>query len=130
MIPEIPQNEIEVIFSRSSGPGGQNVNKTSTKVMVIWNVVESLFFSQEQKNLIISRHRSEVLRVINQETRSQPENRKRAIKKLNDMVKIALIVEKDRIPTKPSLASRLKQVFLKKQKAKIKMNRKKPIQEE
>lgn len=125
-IPIIPENEIEVLFSRSSGPGGQNVNKTSTKVQLQWNVANSSLLSEEQKAKIISFYKSEILYVSNQETRSQSENRIRAIKKLQHMVELALQEEKKRIATKPSFASRLKRLIQKQRHSQVKQLRKKP----
>jgi ribosome-associated protein len=126
----IPEHEIEVSFSRSSGPGGQNVNKTSTKVLVVWKIRDSSAFTEEQKQKIIEKYQTEVLQATSQETRSQPENRIRAIKKLNRMVEIALIEEKDRVPTKPTLTSRIQRLFKKRQQSIVKTLRKKPGTEE
>ena len=130
MIPFIPEDEIDISFCRSSGPGGQNVNKTNTKALVVWNIRNSQAFTEEQKEQIIAVYRTEILQATNQETRSQPENRIRAINKLNDMVKRALSVEKDRIPSKPTLASRIKRLIKKQQHARIKNLRQKPEVEE
>ena len=98
--------------------------------MAVWNVAASPSLSDEQKKAIIKYYQSETIRVTNQETRSQPENKLRVINKLNGMVERALIVEKERVPTKASLASRLKRIFLKKQRSEAKRNRQKPNQEE
>ncbi len=125
-MPQIPEEEIEISFSRSSGPGGQHVNKSSTKALAIWNVSSSTAFTPEQKERIIAKHGSEILQASNQETRSQLENRKRAIQKLNKMVQQALEVEKDRIPTQATFASRIKRLFKKKIHSEIKKLRKKP----
>jgi ribosome-associated protein len=126
MISDIPENEIEITFSRSSGPGGQNVNKTSTKVQLQWNVKNSSAFSEEQKDKIIAFYNSEILYASNQETRSQIENRIRAIKKLQNMLVIALREEKIRLATKPSFASRLKRLIQKQRHSQVKQLRKKP----
>ncbi len=126
MISDIPENEIEITFSRSSGPGGQNVNKTSTKVQLQWNVKNSSAFSDEQKDKIIAFYNSEILYATNQETRSQIENKIRAIKKLQNMLAIALREEKKRVATKPSFASRLKRLIQKQRHSQVKQLRKKP----
>lgn len=130
IIPAIPEEEIEISFSRSSGPGGQNVNKTNTKVLVVWKIRDSIGFTKEQKERIISTYHTEVLQIFNQETRNQMENRIRAIKKLNEMIQLALLEEKDRIPTKPTLTSHIKRLIKKQHHAKIKELRKKPSIEE
>jgi ribosome-associated protein len=130
MIPIIPEDEIEVSFCRSSGPGGQNVNKTNTKVMVSWIIRRSQAFTEEQKEAIIKNYQREVIRASNQETRSQLENKIRAINKLNKMVRSALKKEIARIPTKPSLGSRFIRLFNKHRLAEIKSLRQKPEKEE
>jgi ribosome-associated protein len=129
-IPLIPENEIEITFARSSGPGGQNVNKTNTKALAVWNIKDSNVFTEEQKEIIIATYHTEVLQAYNQETRSQPENRLRAIKKLNGLVQTALREEKDRVPTKPTFASRLKRLIKKQYRSRIKNLRQKPKGEE
>jgi ribosome-associated protein len=123
---EIPENEVQVSFSRSSGPGGQNVNKTNTKVTITWNIAESTAFSEEEKDQIIQFYQREILQVSNQETRSQLDNRRRAMMILRKMVEVALVEEEERIPTKPTYASKVKRVELKKQHAKTKNLRRKP----
>ena len=129
MIPIIPEDEIEVSFCRSSGPGGQNVNKTNTKVMVSWIIRRSQSFTEEQKEAIIKTYQREVLQASNQETRSQLENKIRAFNKLNKMVISALKKERVRIPTKPSLGSRFIRLFNKHRLAEIKSLRQKPEEE-
>ena len=123
---EIPENEVQVSFSRSSGPGGQNVNKTNTKVTITWNIAESTAFSEEEKDQIIQFYQREILQVSNQETRSQLDNRRRAMMILRKMVEVALVEEEERIPTKPTYASKVKRVELKKHHAKTKNLRRKP----
>jgi ribosome-associated protein len=123
---DIPESELEFTFSRSSGPGGQNVNKTNTKVTITWNIAESTAFSEEEKEQIIQFYQREILQVSNQETRSQLDNRRRAMMILRKMVEVALVEEEERIPTKPTYASKVKRVELKKQHAKTKNLRRKP----
>ncbi len=123
---DIPESELEFTFSRSSGPGGQNVNKTNTKVTITWNIAESTAFSEEEKDQIIQFYQREILQVSNQETRSQLDNRRRAMMILRKMVEVALVEEEERIPTKPTYASKVKRVELKKQHAKTKNLRRKP----
>lgn len=126
MLPNVPENEIEISCSRSSGPGGQNVNKTSTKVIVTWNVSNSTAFTKEQKERIIARYNNEILQTRNQETRSQLENKNRAIRKLNSLVHSALKVDKNRIATRPTFGSKLRRLISKKHHSQTKNLRKKP----
>jgi len=122
----IPDEEIKISFARSAGPGGQNVNKTNTKVLVYWVIRDSNTFTEEEKEKILNRYHTEILQATSQETRSQPENRKRAILKLNEMVRKALMVEIERIPTQPTIASRIHRQIEKQRHSQIKELRKKP----
>jgi len=101
----IPLEEIEFEFDKSSGPGGQNVNKRETKVHAKWLVANSRVFNDEQKSLILQKNFNDIshlgyLQAYSQETRSQETNRELAIAKLNKMVEEALVPEVKRIPTK------------------------------
>jgi len=122
----IPDEEIKISFASSAGPGGQNVNKTNTKVLVYWVIRDSNAFTEEEKEKILNRYHTEILQATSQETRSQPENRKRAILKLNEMVRKALMVERERIPTQPTIASRIHRLIEKQRHSQIKELRKKP----
>ena len=105
----IPESEMEIDFVRSSGPGGQKVNKTSSKAQLRWNVDRSAVINDEQKNRIktqlVNRLNKEGEIVLaSDELRSQPQNRERVIELLRTLVAQALIPEKERIPTKPRRA--------------------------
>lgn len=107
----IPEKEISESFSRSSGKGGQNVNKVSTKVELRWNVDASAAFSEQDKEKIKKALANRVnkngdLIITAEEERSQIQNRQRAMEKLNKLVEEALKPEKERIPTKPTRSSK------------------------
>lgn len=107
----VPESEISESFSRSGGKGGQNVNKLSTKAEVRWNVDHSLAFTDEEKEKIKYVLKNRInkkgeLVVISQEERSQFQNRKLAVERLNRLVSSALIQENERIPTGPTRASK------------------------
>ena len=107
----IPENEISETFSRSSGKGGQNVNKVSTKVELRWNVDTSAIFSEEEKERIKNFLKNRITKegnliITSQKERSQLQNRKIAQDRLNELIAIALKPEEKRIPTKPTFASK------------------------
>jgi ribosome-associated protein len=107
----IPRAEIDVRVSRSGGPGGQHVNKTSSRVEVRWNVRRSAVLTEEQRERILRRLASRLssdgtLRVVSATTRSQHRNRELAEQRLHEVVHRALVVPKKRRATAPTRGSR------------------------
>ncbi len=107
----IPEEEVSFTASRSSGPGGQNVNKVNTRVTVWFDVQSSPSLSERQKRLIGRRlanriNRNGVLRVARQRHRSQSANRKEAVEHLIDLLSEALQERKPRKKTKISKAAK------------------------
>ena len=105
--PAVPESEISIDFVRSSGPGGQKVNKTSSKAQLRWSVCGSLAFTEAQKAAIreSAGHRlnNEDEIVLSAETeRSQFQNRTEVIRRLQELVAGALAPRKERQPTKVS----------------------------
>jgi ribosome-associated protein len=103
------QREVIYKTSRSGGKGGQNVNKVSTKVELLFNVEQSAFFSEEEKQLLLQKLQSRLNRdgyvqVMSEEERSQYLNKEKAIEKLHHLLARALFVPKTRKATKPSKA--------------------------
>jgi len=97
--------------SRSSGAGGQNVNKVSTKVELDFDVLNSALLTEEQKTIILKKLENRitkdgVLQIIVQEERSQLGNKEIAIKKFYDLLNKSFLVTKKRKPTKPSKGSK------------------------
>lgn len=107
----IPESELEFLFTRSGGPGGQNVNKVSTRVELLFNVLNSSHLSHEEKQRIIAKLKSRVdaegiLHVASQESRSQWKNREIVVGKFAKLLRAALTVHKRRIATKPTKSSK------------------------
>jgi ribosome-associated protein len=100
----IPLSEIELRFSRSSGPGGQHAQKTETRVEAIFDVEGSAALTSRQKQRIV-RKAGAVLRAVAQDERSQTRNRELAIERLSAQLAEALRVEKRRVATKPGKAA-------------------------
>ena len=128
----IPEEELTFTASLSSGPGGQNVNKVSTKVTLWFDVANSASLSPEQKELITSRLGSRmskdgVLRVISQQTRSQAANREAAIERFVELLGAALKPEKARKKTRVSTAAKRRRLEEKKQRGYLKRDRSKKV---
>lgn len=121
--------ELSYKTSRSSGAGGQNVNKVETSVTVLWNVQESGFFNEFQKNLIQEKLRNRInaegfLFLTVSESRTQLANKNKATDKILEIVNKALVVPKKRLATKPSKAQKQKRLDTKKKLSDKKENRK------
>jgi ribosome-associated protein len=101
----VPRSEIVLRTSRSSGPGGQHAQKSETRVEAVFDVAASSALSEVQKRRVIGRAGS-VLRAVAQDERSQARNKERATERLVATLREALRVERKRVPTKPSEASR------------------------
>ncbi|KMQ72264.1 alternative ribosome rescue aminoacyl-tRNA hydrolase ArfB [Chryseobacterium koreense] len=111
--------ELTYKTSRSSGAGGQNVNKVETSVTVIWNVSESRFFSDEEKELISKKLKNRIntdgiLQLSVSESRTQYQNKKIANQRILEIVNTSLIRPKSRKATKPSKAQIAKRIENKK----------------
>lgn len=125
---QIPENEFIITFARSGGKGGQNVNKTSTKVILHWPVWKSQVLSDEEKARVREKlanriNNEDELVIMSEEERSQPQNREIAIARLQTLVAQALHVPKKRRPTRPTRASKLKRLENKKRRAQAKTQR-------
>ena len=118
----IPKDEIKITFSRSSRPGGQNVNKVSTKVNLVWNIWQSRVLNIDQKQKIIKKWADKIDKegdfiVASQSERSQSQNKKEAIDKLQDFVNFALKPVKKRVITKPPFWAKEKRLIEKKRRS-------------
>jgi ribosome-associated protein len=108
----IPLNEVSFTASRSGGPGGQNVNKVSSKVTLAFDVRASAALSEEQKTTILQRlatriNKEGVLQIASQRTRSQDLNRADTMERFSELVRRALTPRRKRVRTRvPSAAKR------------------------
>jgi ribosome-associated protein len=127
------QLETELLFSaiRSSGPGGQNVNKVNTQVELRFSVKNTNLFSEEEKTLIFLKLKNRInlegeLIFTAQTARTQLDNKEKVVEKFYDSVEKALTIQKKRLKSTPTAASRLKRLEIKKNTALKKQLRKPP----
>jgi ribosome-associated protein len=121
----IPLDEVVVRASRSSGPGGQHANVTSSRIEVSFDVEASGTLDDTQKRRIIARL-GPVVRAIAQDARSQTRNRALALDRLAGRLAGALEVPRARRPTKPTKGSRLRRLDAKRRDAERKHGRRRP----
>ena len=126
----IPSNEIKWRFSRSSGPGGQNVNKIESRVEIIFNLEDSKVLNDYQKEILKRNLKNKLvnnsLRLAVQEHRNQLLNRQLALMKFSSIIKNALNNPfKLRKSTQPTKASQKKRVEVKKKRGELKKSRQK-----
>jgi ribosome-associated protein len=124
------KSEIYFKAVRSSGPGGQNVNKVASAIELNWDYRNSLVINDHQKYLIQSKldawiNSEGVLKIKSDVFRDQPRNKTECLSKLEELLKKCFERPKRRIPTKPTISSREKKLQSKHQRAEIKTHRKK-----
>lgn len=124
-------NELKFTFTRSSGAGGQHVNKVSTKVVLNFDVENSNNLSEEEKELLFKKlenriSKEGILILSSGATRSQLKNKELVIKRFLDIIQRAITPAKKRKPTKRPRSANLIRLEKKKNLAQKKINRKKP----
>jgi ribosome-associated protein len=121
----LPVREIELRTSRSSGPGGQHAQKSETRVEAVFDVEASSALTAAQKRRVLAKA-GPVLRAVAQDERSQLRNRELATERLVAALREALHVERRRVPTKPTAASRERKMEDKRRRAETKRLRRPP----
>ncbi len=124
----IPRSELDVRVSRSSGAGGQHVNKTSSRVEIFWSIKASKAISEGERARLIDKLRSKLttdgsIRVVASDMRSQSRNRELAEERLAELVRRALVIPRKRRPTRPTKASKEARLEGKKRQANKKRDR-------
>ena len=121
----LPLAEIELRFSRSSGPGGQHANTAETRVEAILDVQASSALTEVQKRRVVAKAGA-TLRAVAQDERSQLRNRELAVERLAGQLREALKVQRRRVATKPTTASRERRLDAKKRRSTTKKLRRRP----
>jgi ribosome-associated protein len=115
----LPLSEVEIRVSRSSGPGGQHANTAETRVEARFDAAASEALTEAQKRRVIARA-GPVLRAVAQDERSQARNRELALERLVAKLREALRVERRRVATTPTPASRERRLEQKRRRAQVK----------
>ena len=121
----LPRSEIELRYSRSSGPGGQHAQKSETRAEAVFDVQASSALTETQKRRVVAKAGS-VLRAVAQDERSQARNRELATERLVEQLREALRVPRPRRPTKPTAQSRERRLESKRRRSATKRLRRPP----
>lgn len=127
---QIPWDELEISYARSSGPGGQNVNKRETKAVMSWNARESPSLPDDVKARFLAKFSSRIsedgrIVIASDEHRSQDMNLKTCFDKLQKMILLILVPPKIRRATKATRGSKMRRLSSKKIQSDTKKNRQK-----
>jgi len=131
MMPQALYAELKFHASRSSGAGGQHVNKVNTRVELRFDILSSSILSADEKELLMQKLAGRVTRegeliVVSEKTRSQLRNKQNCLERFNELINTAFLPDKVRIATKPGFQAKRKRLDLKKQLSEKKRNRRKP----
>lgn len=124
----IAWGEFQFETTRSRGPGGQNVNRTNSAVILRWNPSLSAAFSELERELLLRKLSTKLttggeLLIRSEESRDQDQNRKNCLEKLEKILAVAFFVQKKRKATKPTKSSKRKRVDTKRHRGEIKSGR-------
>ncbi|WP_439643199.1 alternative ribosome rescue aminoacyl-tRNA hydrolase ArfB [Gemmatimonas sp.] len=128
---QIPLAELQITAISGGGPGGQHVNKSATRIAVQWNARTSRALRDEQRERVLGKLASRLdtdgaLRIVAGEFRSQQQNRRAALERLQQLIARALVVPRTRRATKPTRGSVLDRLSEKKQRSATKQQRRRP----
>lgn len=128
----IPMSELGFRFARSSGPGGQHVNRSATQVELLFDVAGSSSLNETQRRRVLRRLKSRIdkesiLHLVSQETRSQLRNREEVVERFQVLMREALQIPKRRLPTRATRAARERRLATKRRRREIKRGRR-PVQ--
>jgi ribosome-associated protein len=131
---QIPEDEFDWSYARAGGPGGQNVNKVSSKAILHWNLAANATLPPEVKLRLTGQQRRRVTKegllvITSQRYRDQEKNRADCLEKLREMVVQATFVPKPRKPTKPSRGSKERRLQAKQRRSATKAARRGPLEE-
>ena len=126
----IPEGEVSFTASRSGGPGGQNVNKVSSRVTLAFDVSRSAALSEDQKRKILAElasriNKDGILRIVSQRTRSQDINRTDVLERFCDLLRRALTPKRLRLKTRVPAAASERRLEKKKKRTMVKHARSK-----
>jgi len=130
----IPDVELQWTFVRSSGPGGQNVNKVASKAVLRWNLAASPNLTEDVKARFRAQQRNRIttdgdLVVTSQRYRDQERNKEDCLEKLRHMILQATIIPKPRKSSKPGRAARERRLHLKRHRSEVKKIRRGVMEE-
>lgn len=121
----LPVSEVELRVSRSSGPGGQHAQKSSTRVEALLDVEVSSALTEAQKRRVVAKA-GPVLRAVAQDERSQLRNRELAVERLVEKLRAALAVPRRRVATSPTATARERRLEGKRRRGRTKALRRPP----
>lgn len=124
----IPLKELLFSASRSSGPGGQNVNKVSSRIELRFKLSESAFLTDDEKKRLLEKLKNRInsdgeLIIVCQTERSQLRNKEKALERFYNLLEKSLELKPPRIPTKPSKASKIERLDSKMKRSGLKKTR-------
>lgn len=126
----VPDDELSWRFSRSSGPGGQHVNTSDTRVEVSWDLASSAVLSATQRAQALERLRTRLvdgtLTIASSQYRSQHRNREAARVRLEQVVAAAIVPPRPRRATRPTRGSQQRRIDAKKRRGDVKRTRRRP----